>query len=463
MARSKTETFHEAVFFLQDHQVFRQMLKSEFEALLDGYVGLSDMADTEAEIVYLQIDKSLNVRALVFFHLYFDEDGRADPEWNIPIEELAKKGGSGPDLGGGPIRLACRSQCPINWHQKELWDPSMNPGANDFQAIRKAVVENRLGYAKVEEPEPEAVQTPSKFTNVKVDLDEDDIPLLDDISGSESDAGFDASETLTKMAGSSPAHRTKLARLIRSQRLRIKTLENLKNDELEGQAREYRLNAQQAKQALQEVEQSLEQFKVLNAQLKKRLYERNEQYLALQDRMTDQSMLVEDLRNKLKGTENVEQERQEASNLRAELLILKEQLERRNEDLAYRDEKEESILQELEDLQQKYEDLRNEGSIFEKLHELDVVFMAYHPGAGHVTIPFVDIKRYVSNTNAYVAMKCSVSEETYLKWLGHYENPVCQYQSEGGSPCGSPLSVVHAPSEFKENYSDLCAIHRKRF
>ena len=36
--------------------------------------------------------------------------------------------------------------------------------------------------------------------------------------------------------------------------------------------------------------------------------------------------------------------------------------------------------------------------------------------------PFIDIKRYAANPNAYVAAKCYVTEEDYLRWLQHYEN-----------------------------------------
>ncbi|MCP5207087.1 MAG: DNA repair ATPase [Hahellaceae bacterium] len=465
MVRNKSDAGFEAIFFLSEHRVFRQMLKSEFEALLDGYVGLSDMADTEAHVVHVFLSPQLKITALVFFTIYFDEDGRADPEWNLPVEKMAAKGGSGPDLGGGPIRLACRSQCPINWHQTELWDPSMKAGANDFQAIRKAVDENRLGFEvvapKPEKETPPPARAPSKKKSAPPPvLDEEEIPLLSADAEEEDSAPLDDEVEVSR---DNPEHRTKIARTLKAQRLRIKTLENYKNDELAEQAREFRISAQQSKHQLQELEQSLERFKLHKEQLEKKLSDRNEQFLALQDRMADQSTLVAELQKKLRGTENIEQEREEATTLRAELLIVKEQLDKRNEDLKARDEVLDQLRSELEDLKESYDELRNEGSLFEKLHELDVVFMAYHPGAGHVTIPFVDIKRYANNPTGYVASKCYVKEEDYLHWLEHYESPVCQHRTASGDVCGTPLSVVHAPSEFKPEYSDRCVVHRKKF
>ena len=37
-----------AVFFVEGNQVAREMRATEFGAFLDGYVGLSDLAETEA-------------------------------------------------------------------------------------------------------------------------------------------------------------------------------------------------------------------------------------------------------------------------------------------------------------------------------------------------------------------------------------------------------------------------------
>ena len=66
------------------------------------------MADQEAKAVYVVLNNQLQVEALVFFLIYFDDEGRADPEWNLPVERLASISGSGPDLGAGAIRLSCR-------------------------------------------------------------------------------------------------------------------------------------------------------------------------------------------------------------------------------------------------------------------------------------------------------------------------------------------------------------------
>ncbi|MEC7377469.1 MAG: DNA repair protein, partial [Pseudomonadota bacterium] len=139
-----------AVFFMDGGQVSRQMRASEFGAFLDGYVGLSDLAETDVRAVLVELSGELLVQSLVFFRIWFDEEGRADTHWNVPIEELAKNGAKGPDMGGGAIRLVCRSQCPDSRFKEDLWDPDMTPGNNHFQAIRKAVEANSLKFRKKE-------------------------------------------------------------------------------------------------------------------------------------------------------------------------------------------------------------------------------------------------------------------------------------------------------------------------
>src|SRR5690554_6440818 len=114
---------HSAVFFMDGAQVARQMRLSEFGAFLDGYVGLSDLAETDVRAVLVNLNPDLTVASLVFFRIWFDEEGRADSNWNVPIEALAERGAKGPDMGGGPIRLVCRSQCPDPSLAEELWDP----------------------------------------------------------------------------------------------------------------------------------------------------------------------------------------------------------------------------------------------------------------------------------------------------------------------------------------------------
>ncbi|WP_417515132.1 DNA repair protein [Marinobacter sp.] len=403
---------YSAVFFIEGNEVARQMRASEFGAFLDGYVGLSDLAETDVKAVLVDLSGDLLVHALVFFRIWFDEEGRADSSWNMPIEELAARGAKGPNMGGGAIRLVCRSQCPDPQYAAELWDPDMTPGNNHFQVIRKAVNANSLKFRRVE---PE----------------EENIPVLR--------AGEHGS-TLTEESRTD-ADRSRVAQLIREQRLRIKTLQSVHRDMLSEVQREHRLEIKTLHNEAAEILQRFERQRLSNEQLKNRLAERNQQYLTMQEEM---------------ATDGAGKDRDDA-NVNAELVLLREQLERKRRELEHRDEKFVALEQEVYELRHR-EPLEN--SIMGHLKGQSVFLVAYHPGVGHLTLPYQDIETYFRNPIAYAAERCGMNEPSYMQWLEHYENPVCQHSVQGGELCGEPLLRVSQPADFRSGLDDRCESHR---
>jgi hypothetical protein len=407
---------YSAVFFMDGSDVSRQMRASEFETFLDGYVGLSDLADTDVKGVFVLLNSSLEIRSLVFFRIYFDDDGQADASWNLPVEKLAVKGAKGPDLGGGPIRLVCRSQCPESASPDDLWDPDMSPGSNHFQSIRRAVEANSLKFPRVVPPS------------------EEDIPVLAADSGNQGAAR-------SKEEPDTAVDRARLAQLIREQRLRIKTLQSVHRDALSDLQRENRHELQSLRNEMAEVQQRYERQKLSNEQLKKRLTERNEQYLNMQEQIA-----AEASSNSREGA---------ASD--AEVVLLKEQLERRQRELELRDEK-------IVVLEQENYDLRHqtpaENSVMEHLQHQSVFLVAYHPGIGHVTLPYSDIESYFQNPVSYAASRCGLNEPAYREWLEHYEKPVCHHENDKGEKCGEPVMRVSQPSEFRPGTDDRCEHHQ---
>lgn len=402
-----------AVFFVDGGQVVREMRASEFGAFLDGYVGLSDLAETDVKAVLVELSGDLLVQSLVFFRIWFDEEGRADSHWNLPIEALAKRGAKGPDMGGGPIRLVCRSQCPEPQRAEELWDPDMTPGSNHFQAIRKAVEANALKFRKIEPPEDEV------------------IPVLNARSPAE-DSQDDASN---------PANRARLAQLIREQRLRIKTLQSVHRDSLSEIQREHRLELQAVRSEFSDIEQKYERQRLSNEQLKKRLSERNEQYLIMQEQIASGG----------------EEKKRDDANTDAELVLLRDQLDRKQRELELRDERIVALEQENHDLRHQEPP---ENSIMDYLKKQSVFLVAYHPGVGHVTLPFDDIETYFTSPVAYAAERCGMNEPAYREWLEHYEHPVCKHVGKDGKACGEPIMRISQPGEFRSNVDDRCEQHK---
>ncbi len=125
--------------------VAREMRFSDFEELTEGTSTLDAFAASIARGAYVLVGTGLSVQGVVFFQFKVDEDGRIDASFNVPLRYLVDNAGLGPDLGTGPIRLACRSQCPVPWHSINLWEPEGEGDEHTAQKLQKIIWRNRLG------------------------------------------------------------------------------------------------------------------------------------------------------------------------------------------------------------------------------------------------------------------------------------------------------------------------------
>lgn len=142
------EAFSEAVFIFEGGEIAAEMLYADFEAYLTGKDRLESFAASRVSGMYVVIGVGLSIRSVVCFSINVDEDGLLDQSFSIPLRHLATVAGAGPDLGSGPIRLACRSQCPVSWHAHNLWEPEGEGEAHPLSQAQGAVRRNRLGYDK---------------------------------------------------------------------------------------------------------------------------------------------------------------------------------------------------------------------------------------------------------------------------------------------------------------------------
>src|SRR5690606_20633762 len=125
-----------------------------------------------------------------------------------------------------------------NWHQNDLWDPDMTPGSNDFLLIKKAVEENRLRF-KFQAPDVDIPVLSKNSLGAE--------PLLEDLD-------FDSDQD----------KRLKLARLLKKQRLRIRTLESSHEQSIGSADREQMINLHSYKNEIQTLQQTVEQLKLMN-------------------------------------------------------------------------------------------------------------------------------------------------------------------------------------------------------
>ena len=426
----------EAILFFDHRGISKSMLYADFEAILDGMVGVPEFADKEVRGAYCLVNGQLRVRSLVLFTIDFDEDGMAYTTWNVPLRHLAEHAGQGPDMGAGPVRLACRSQCPVAWHQDQMWDPGMKPGANDFIAIRDSIRERGPKMGLEMDDEMDVAPPPVVGTSAPTIAPETD----------ESQKKADQ-------------ERVRLARIIKELRLRVQTLENTQSED----AAKVRYAAQQKEEILNaQLEKVMGQFKAIKSQ-NGALREQNEslkgQLLSLNQSLEEQSrrsehqgseMEVLTEQYKLALEQRLEEERAKMS----------EQLHALEMDVLTRDDLIGQLRGEIAEQKRNKAKDANSGAqkTLEKLEELGLSFIAFHPGAGHISIAADQVASYMENPIAFAARKCLVTEDHYRAWLAHYESPTCQVPvGADETPCGKRVIRVEVPNQFKPGVSDCNA------
>jgi hypothetical protein len=147
MERRRRSSQLEAICFLKDGRVVREMRYEDFRNHLINGRPVAPFAGETAQAVYLALGEEFAIQAVCCFTIAFDQFGVPEADWNVPVRELAHNSGEGPDLGAGPIRLACRGQCSIPWHNDRLWQPEVSGEGHTLVRLQQAMRRNRLGFA----------------------------------------------------------------------------------------------------------------------------------------------------------------------------------------------------------------------------------------------------------------------------------------------------------------------------
>lgn len=474
----------ELVIFWGKENIEKTMMYSDFQATLDGMVGISGFERQERRAAYVELDDGLKVRACVLFIIGFDASGFPERSWNLPLKHMAEIAGRGPDLGGGPINLVCRSQCSISWHAPKLWDPVMQPGNNTFEQIagEVAAAAPRLGLKPSRRSSAIAPAFPAT-----VDA-EADIPVLTD------------SEPLLSMPVRAPApapdpgwakERALLMSRLAEQQLQITTLTTDKtetvarmellhaqqldileaqNNKLLGQHRAMKEQADALREEMDALRQQISSLKGLenNLEAERRLH-KEQLAAAMQAKAGDQTKKYEELLKQNELEFKTREARLKAEHqlaleqrLGEETARFRAQVDALRSDLAQRDEAVTRLTRELSELRAE-QTKAQEGASDEFLHRLEALgmnFVVFHPGAGHVSVPVAELATYASNPQAYAAAKCLVSETQYRGWLTHYESPRCSASIGDNRCCDARLIRTDSPTKFVPGQSDRCARHQ---
>jgi len=439
MSGREQGAIHQAVMFFDADILVKEMLLAEFEAVLDQVVGLPEFAGREVRACFLRIDARLRIVGAVFFLVDFDLRGYVNRSWNVPLAHLLDHAGRGPDLGAGRIRLACRSQCAVSWHARQLWDPILEGAAGSFRQMQQALGRNRLGLPREEAPE--------------------EPPAPAGADGAAARPGEPAEQIGQRLQ---QEYRARLAALGEEHRLQLATVQSAVQEQLEQAHQLHQIQLGRLQSTLDSTRQLFIEEKRRNQQLKERLANqivefrrarRQSQQELAQEQGPEQAnlrQLQQQFEAELKA--RVEQARAE----------LREMLDMREVELFYREEQLGNLREEVSRLRQERERLLSQSGdhLLQRLVENGVTFVAYQPGLEALNIAVADLPRYLDSPLDFVAEQCFVTPEHYRQWLSHHELPVCMATRADGAVCGQPLPKVERPGGFLPGVSDRCAAHR---
>ncbi len=489
MFERPSQRAQEVIFFISDTGVSKEMMFTEFEAVLDGVVGLQEFANTTSYCVFSVINPGLQPQAFVFFTIDFDENGEPPSTWNLPFQTLIQKANP-VTFGSYQAKVITQSSCSTEWHKTGLWDPSEQVVAVICEAIQANKLclstESMDGQARQQSIPSFATQPAAQFAA--------SVPVHSRPSHIQSSQGHSLPELMKEVAaqlsGVQDVDRDASRRLEKELGETIKTLTvdlhamTQRATELEQKNLALMEESFKQKSSFSQMRADLEQSldekiklsvaearQALKTKYEKKLktYEQEyknrytEKVSAMKNTTSASTQAVQDMQNMLQDKDRMLDEK----NHRIDHLE-----ERHAEDALKLREQAESIDKLEAKMKQMSEELamfRKEklrlmadgaDKFFEKLENSGLNFIAYHPGAGHISVSVKQVAEYIENPQIFAAEKVGLSLEAYQYWLGHYEKPCCQAPIIGGKTCGQKIQRHDNPRDFSPGISDRCEKHK---
>ena len=442
-------TSYDAVLFVDHNKVIKEMLLTEFEAVLDGVVGESDFAGTTAHAVYLKINRRLEIIGAVFFLINFDAKGNADRRWNIPLAQMVETAAFGPELNGIQVRIASHSQCQIPWHQQDLWEPDLSIESNTLKILAASIQNNRLGLL--------------------VDDVVDQSPILTDVVSTQSNkATRDSVKSIDNHSHAADKQerekeRHSMAQNIKKQRTYIASLKSLHEQEMAAQRKLYSKDREMFLLANKKLQEQIETIELkycdslINVENKQSSFDQQcAEYEQRLERMMDQ-----------RGIDHRSLRVQFNKDFQAKLIEqtteIESKLEMREVEVYYREEQINRLKSEVLELKSYAKQLESQSvaSQISSLVENGVYFVISQPGLGPLSIEAEDLIRFNSEPSTYIAERLGVDIDTYKAWLAHIKLPLCGGDNRSGESCGEHLEPITSPQEFVVGISDYCAAHQQ--
>ncbi|MES2664300.1 MAG: hypothetical protein V4629_13455 [Pseudomonadota bacterium] len=401
MNRKEISESVDLVLFFEAETLVRQMVYTEFEAVLDGVAGLGQFAQKKINCAYVVVKAGPIIDAIIFFSIHFDADGYPDTSWNLPLQDLVLN-------ATVDFQFSVRCVYQSNFKDSKISNFLWNPSNNIVQLIQQIIVSNPLCQRLVIEQSAPTFK-PVEENNLIIPENKGSANPASGIAPDNADA-----ELLRKQVSSLREHLVKL----------------------ESENRVFK-----------------EQSDVRDQQFKSLMSYVNE-------RVKSDSLIE---KNEMDGIKKVYEE-DYAKKLKQRTSIFHQVIADQTRDMIKQDAVIRSLREELTLLRKDKRRLAVDGvdGMFEKLQQSGLNLVAFQAGAGHMSISWNDIMDYLDNPTAYAAKKCDVSEKHYQEWLGHYNKPSCNAVRVDGSRCGQTVERVHLPKEYIHSHSDRCTLHKTR-
>ena len=396
--------YAEAILFFDEESVVKEMLYVEFQAVLDGVVGIPEFAKKSYQAAYVTIWHNLSMHTVVLFKLSFDKQGHVDAKWNLPLRSLGSQATNGPDLGSGMILVMTRDLCEDADYKKSLWEPGKRK-VEVLTSIRDSIKRNKLGlYVE---------GGSSRFSDYTLYTHAAEQAL----GGAQTKVDSEYQQQLVNNIESTLKYKYEAEmRTLETQHAQI-----IRQLESQNAASKEQANGYQ--QVVADVEASNKKHIEIIVNKVKKKYE---------------SEL-----SKIKGG-------------------FEEALNVREMELHYSKESETQLCEELQTLQNSLPHIKAEAmnEYIVNLLESGVQFIVTQSGIGSSSLKLQQLDGYLQSPTGYWAKQCNVSEDHYLDWSHHYNNPGCQAGRTTGCACDAKLTKVMHPTDFVSGYSDMCRAHQ---
>ncbi len=392
----------EAIFFLDNGHVSKEVLHVEFEAVLDNYVGIPEFRNQQQQAAYVSIGSDLCVQTVVLFTIHFDEEGHVPGSWNLPLRYMASLAHLGPDMGDGPVKVLSAADPVEPEYRQHLWHCG-NGLVEVLTSIRRAVKRNKLG-----------IYAGSGMASFATSIQSPQVMHATHFAGQ-------------PLGGNQNYLVTNLEAALRDQHERVRAdLEAGHADSMQKMAAEKAI--------------LLEQGEALNRQVSVVENESRKQIDVIVDKYKAR------LRSQLAEQEAHWQK-----------IVAEKELA-----LHYAQDKELQLRDELKSLEQALptENAKAIQSFLQQLLAQGVELIVSEKRLGSHGLKLDQIYQYLENRDAFWAAQNGISEAHYKAWRLHHVRPVCQAGSSTGCECGVAVRLVDHPRNFVLGESDMCHEHR---